>query len=114
MGEINMISQKDRILNQLLGTIYTDKKDNTVFRIQLDNALKIFIEHNLIIPIKQYEATLENLLNAKLPGKTQVTQGTKFMIAQAMYKLATEMSVSKDDITKYHIMNKEDIVGQKD
>lgn len=104
-----MIPKAERIINQLLGTVYTDKKDPTVFRISMDNALKILSNNDYVLPNRQYEMQLENLLNKKLVG-TEVQAHTRYSIARGMLALADEMAVSKEDVLSYSSLSKDDIV----
>ena len=100
-----MISKHNRILNALQATVYIDSKDTTTYRISMDNVFKLFAENDIVVPPRQYEETLEKVLNERIAGKVNVTSATSFVIAQAMYNLAQELAISKNDIIKYNLEN---------
>ena len=72
-------------------------------KISFFNVLQIFAEHDIILPQKAYESTVQAVLDTRLVGKIRATDGAKYAIAQAMLNTAHTMSISKEDILKYKI-----------
>jgi len=103
-----MIPKRERLINQLLTTIYTKKDNPTEYRIQFDNVLKILTSNDYVLINRQYEDMAEDILNKKLVG-IPVHPSTKFAIASILLDVADRMSVSKEDILKYE--NMQDIKG---
>lgn len=95
-----MINKQDKIINQLLTTIYIDKKDPSVLRINFDNALAIFQKYEIWIPTKAYEETLNHVITERLVGKIQANDVAKWAIAQAMLNTALLLSMSKEELLK--------------
>lgn len=106
-----MIPKEERIINQLLACVYTEKSDPSVYKLNFDQVLKVLIGNDFILPNRQFEDTVEKVLNAKLAGKAVVSKATKYSIAKIIYHVAEEMCVSKDDITRYHLQGK-DIIAK--
>lgn len=102
-----MITTKEKIINQLLGTVYTDNNNKSIYHVNMDNVLTILIKSGLIIPKKQYEVTLETLLNKRVVGAVGGTVA-KHAMAEMMYNLAIEMALSKEEIIKYQMNQKTD------
>ena len=98
-----MVKQNTKLINQLLAQIHFDKQDRTVIRVAFDAVVKILAENDVIVPQKIYEDTLEKVLSEKIVGKVQVTEYTKYAIAQAMLNTAYLLAVSKEEIIKYKI-----------
>lgn len=92
-----MIPQNERLINQMLTAIYIDKNNPTEYRISFDNVLKILISNNYILPNRQYETVVEDILNKKLVGMP-VHHATKFAIAKILIDVADQMSVTKEDL----------------
>lgn len=102
-----MITTKEKIVNQLLGTIYNDLKDKTVLHVNMDNVLSILIANDLIIPKKQFEMHAEALLTKKLVG-VPLGHITKYAMAELLYTLALELALSKEELIKYTIKHQND------
>lgn len=96
-----MIDIKNRIVTQLLSTIHIDKKDVSVMRVNLDNAVNILSNFGYNLPSKLYEAKLEEILNKKLSGNAKVSPGLKYAIAEMIVALADKMHVDEAQIVKY-------------
>lgn len=101
-----MITSKETLINQLLGTVYPDKDDKTIYHINMDNALRVLINSGLIIPKKQYELTLERMLNQKILG-APTGSITKLAMAELMLGLALEMAISKEEILKFNMTDQQ-------
>lgn len=96
-----MISTKDRLINQLLGTIYKDKNDASIIRINMDNAAAILSNHGFNLPAQVFEQKLQALLDKKLPGVAKVTKATFYGIALLIHELAVKMHIEEREIIKY-------------
>lgn len=97
---IHMITLKERIINRLISTIYADKKDPTVIRVDIDNAVNILSNFGYLLPSGVFETKLEHLLNSKLTG-ANVTPGLKYAMADLIVTLADKMHIEEDKIVKY-------------
>ena len=86
-----------------MAQIHFDKDDSSVIRISFDNVLKVLGENDIIVPHKMYEETLNTVLSEKLVGRVQITDGTKYVVAQALLNTAFLLAVSKDQIIKHKI-----------
>ena len=95
-----MISQENKIVTQLLATVYRDKQDGTVIRINLDNAVNILTGHGYNLPRQVFEAKLEQLVSKKMVG-AKIDQSTNFAVVQLMLKLADTLHIDERDIMKY-------------
>jgi hypothetical protein len=96
-----MINDTNRIVTQLLSTIHIDKKDPSVMRVDIDNAVNILSNFGYNLPSQLYEANLEKVLNKKLTGHAKVSPGLKYGIADMIVALANKMHVDEAQITKY-------------
>tara|TARA_R110002074_G_scaffold402324_1_gene607012 strand:+ start:47760 stop:48215 length:456 start_codon:yes stop_codon:yes gene_type:complete len=96
-----MIDIKNRIVTQLLATIHIDKKDPSVMRVDMNNAVNILSNHGYNLPSKIYETKLEEVLNKKLTGHAKVSAGLKYSIAEMIVVLAEKMHVDEAQIVKY-------------
>lgn len=96
-----MINSKDRIVTQLLSSIYVDKKDPSVIRVDIDNAASFLSKNGYNLPKNKYEQKLEELLNKKLTGKAKVSPGLKYAIAEMIVGLADKMHIDEQEIAKY-------------
>ena len=96
-----MIDIKNRIINQLLSTIYVDKTNPSVIRVAIDNAINILSNFGYNLPSAPYEAKLEEMLNRKLTGNAKVSAGLKYAIAEMVISLADKMHVEEAQIIKY-------------
>ncbi len=99
---MSVISQKERIINQLMGVIYKDKVDPTVIRVNLVSAIKIFTNHNILLSEQTYETHLADALATHITGKASVDNYTLYAIASIMYDLANLLKI---DITKLNAAN---------
>jgi hypothetical protein len=98
-----MVRQTTKLLNQLIAQVHFDKEDKSAVRVAFDNVIKILYEHELIVPQKMYEETLNKVLTEKLVGKAQANEPIRYAIAQAMINTALLLAVSKEEIIKYRI-----------
>lgn len=99
-----MISQQNRLINQLQGCVYVDSKDNTAFRINMDNVLKIFVQHDFILPHRQYEDKVQEVLDSLVDKKKLILDSsTKFRIATILLNVASQMSLTPEDLKKEKI-----------
>lgn len=96
-----MIDIKNRIVTQLLSTIHIDKKDPSVMRVDINNAVNILSNHGYNLPSNLYEDKLEEILNRKLTGHAKVSDGLKYGIADMIVALADKMHVDEAQIVKY-------------
>ncbi len=95
-----MISKKQRLITELLGTIYKEADNSTAFRMNIFNAVDILTRYGYNLPSKSFEAKLEELLNKRLVG-TVVNSGTKNSIALITIELADKFHISEDRIIKF-------------
>lgn len=95
-----MIPEKNKLVTQLLSTIYKDKKDPSIIRVNIHNAAHILTNFKYNLPSKVFEAKLEELLNKKLVG-ANITNGLNYAIADLIISLADKMHVSDEQIAKY-------------
>jgi len=95
-----MIGLKDRIVTQLMSTIYRDKKNATVIRVNVDNAVNVLSNFGYNLPSNVFEKKLEEALNKKLVGAS-INPGLNFAICQLIIDLADKMHVSEDQIIKH-------------
>lgn len=96
-----MITDKDRLTNQLLACIYPDSKDKSVLRVNFDNILKIFASFSYNLPSTKFGDALEKLLNGKMYG-AKITPGLKVSMAELIIQLANMMHVSDEQIINYY------------
>lgn len=96
-----MIDIKNKVVTQLLSTIYIDKKDASVMRVNLDNAVNILSNFGYNLPSNLFESKLEEVLNRKLSGHAKVSPGLKYAIADMIIALADKMHVDEAQIVKY-------------
>lgn len=83
-----------------MSTIYKDKKDPTVIRVNVDNAVVVLSNFGYNLPSNVFEKKLEEALNKKLVG-AKVSPGLTFAIAQLIIDLADKMHVKEEDILSY-------------
>lgn len=95
-----MISNRNRLINQLLKSVYKDKKDPTLIRVDIDNTIKILSMFGYNIPTFKFEKKLEELLNAKLKGAT-INPGLSSIVVNLMIDLAEKMHISEEAIASY-------------
>ena len=95
-----MISKKNKLTNELLRSVYKDKKDPTLIRVDIDNTIKILSIFNYNIPNIKFEKKLEELLNAKLKG-APATAGINYAIVNLIIDLAEKMHISEKEIAEY-------------
>lgn len=95
-----MISSKNRLTNELLRSIYKDKKNPSVLRVNIDNVIKTLSMYNYNIPTIKFEEKLEALLNSKLVG-IKITPGTPYVMAELIIGLAEKMHIAEDVIARY-------------
>jgi hypothetical protein len=95
-----MIGVQERIINQLMSTIYRDKTNSTVVRVNIDNAVVVLSNFGYNLPSNIFEKKLEEALNKKLIG-AKITQGLNYAIAQFIIDIANKMHVKDEDILSY-------------
>lgn len=91
-----MINKYIRLENQLLGTLYNDINDKSIIKIDIENVFYLLSQFEYVIPRRQFENKLEEILNKNLPEDYPNTHIGKVIIAQAIIKLADAMHVSKE------------------
>lgn len=101
-----MITRLDRIANQLLATISTDRNDPSMIRIQFDRVLQILYNFDIIVPPKIFESTFNKVMEERLVGKIRANDVAKWAISQAMLNTALSLMLSKEEILK---INSKDI-----
>ncbi len=95
-----MISNENKLVTKLLATVYRDKSDATVIRINLDNAVTILTSHGFNLPKQAFEAKLEELVSKKMVG-AKLDSSTNYSIVQLIIKLANALHIDERDIIKY-------------
>jgi N-acetyl-anhydromuramyl-L-alanine amidase AmpD len=95
-----MINLQERIITQLMSTIYKDKQNHTVLRVNVDNAVTILSNFGYNLPSNVFEKKLEDALNKKLVG-AKMNPGLHFAVAQLIVDLANKMHVKEEDIANY-------------
>lgn len=95
-----MIKTYDRLVNQLLATIYIDKNDNSVIHVSYIDVLKIFEKFDIVVPAKAFENTLNKVFEERLVGKIEATEVSKYAIAQAMLNTALTLAISKEELLR--------------
>ena len=98
-----MINTLDRVINQLLGIIYIDKKDPSIIRISFDQALMILARNEIYVPPKVYEETFKKVIEERLVGKIQANDVAKWAIAQALLNTALTIALTKEDLLKLRL-----------
>lgn len=107
-----MITKLDRLLNQLISTVYIDKNDPSIIRIQFDRALQIFYNADIIVPPKAFENTFKKVVEERLVAKIRANDVAKFAIAQAMMNTAFSLMLSKEELIKLRMQdNSSDITS---
>jgi hypothetical protein len=99
-----MISKESRLVNQLMSTIYKEKRDPTAFRIDFDRVVHILSESDILVISQQYSDKLEKVLNKKIVGHAPVQYSTIHAIAKLMYDLAIKMRVDESEIFIHTLM----------
>jgi len=95
-----MINLEERIVTQLLSTIYKDKKDPTVLRVNVDKVVSVLDSFGYNLPSNVFEKKLEEMLNAKLVG-AKMSPGLTFSIAQMIVDIANKMHIKDEDIAAF-------------
>lgn len=95
-----MIPQRNKLVTQLLSTVYKDKKDPSIMRVNVDNAFHVLTSFGYNLPSKIFESKLEEVLNKKLVG-ANITTGLTYAISELIITLAEKMHVSDEQISKY-------------
>ena len=95
-----MINLEQRIVTQLLSTIHKDKKNPSVIRVNIDNAVSILSSFGYNLPSNVFEKKLEELLNSKLVG-AKITPGLTFSIAQLIIDIANKMHIKDEDLAAF-------------
>jgi hypothetical protein len=93
-----MISNREKLVNQLLSTVYVDKTDPTVIKVDIHNTFHILTSFGITVPGKAFEAKLEELLNKKLVG-ANITSAVNYAVVELIINLAERMRVS-DEVKK--------------
>jgi N-acetyl-anhydromuramyl-L-alanine amidase AmpD len=96
-----MITNKDRLITTILGTIYPDKSDKSILRINIDNLLMLLASYGYNLPNTKFSKAVEDLLNAKLYG-ARITPGLKYTIATLIIELADKVHVTDEQLIKYY------------
>lgn len=99
-----MIDKRQRLITELLGTIYKESNNNTAFRMNITNAVEILTRYGYNIPSRSFENNLETILNKMLVGSL-VTPGTKNSIAEITVELANKYHVPENKIIEYIAKN---------
>jgi len=95
-----MISSENRIVTQLLSTIYKDKNNPTILRVNVNNAVNILSNFGYNLPAAIFEKKLEELLNNKLVG-AKITPAINYAMAQLILNLAEKVHIKEEDIINY-------------
>lgn len=96
-----MISDKDRLITQLLSCVYSDSKDPSVLRINFDNLLHTLSMFGYNLPNTKFGKALEELLNKKMYG-AKISQGLKYALVKVTIDLADMMHVTDEQIINYY------------
>lgn len=95
-----MIPERNKLVTQLLSTVYKDKTNATILRVNIDNAVHILTSFGFNLPSKKFESKLEEVLNKKLVG-ANITAGINYAIVELIITLAEKMHISEAQIVKY-------------
>lgn len=93
----------EKIITQLLGAIYIDSQDPSVMRINFAMVLSVFDRHDIIVPPKILQELLTKVMEERLVGKIQSNETAKWIIAQAIFNVGLQVSVSKEDLLKIRL-----------
>jgi hypothetical protein len=96
-----MIDKEDRMINQLLGCVYKDKRDQTIIRINMDKVASILTDNGYNLPAKQFEDKVQEVLDVKLVGKQNVSKSTPYTIALVIKQIADKYHIDERLIIKY-------------
>ena len=88
-----MISTEDRILVRLEQCISPDKKDPRNYHIQLDRAVEVLKSFGVVVPPKQFEEAVTEILNKAAVGKLRVGKPAIYIMAKAVYDIASLMKI---------------------
>lgn len=107
-----MIDLKTRLENKLLPCVYTDKKDSTFFKINIENVFRVLSDFEYVVPRRQFEDTLEKVLESKTEENIIPADNTgKLYIVHLIINLANMMHVDLADIRK-HQREIEDMISE--
>lgn len=101
-----MISQRDRLLTQLLGTITREADNKTAFRINISNAVNILSTHGYNLASKSFESLLEEVLNRRLVGSA-LEANTPYKIAVILLDIAGKCHIPDETIVEYVLKHKD-------
>jgi len=96
-----MIDKEDRMINQLLGCVYKDKRDQTIIRINMDKVASILTDYGYNLPAMQFEKKIQEVLDIKVVGKQQVSKSTPYTIALVIKQIADQYHIDERLIIKY-------------
>lgn len=96
-----MISNKERLITQLLSCVYVDSKNPSVLRINFDNLLHTLGVFGYNLPNSKFEKALEELLNKKMYG-AKISQGLKYALVNVTIDLADMMHVTDEQIINFY------------
>jgi len=99
-----MITNENKLVTRLLSTVYRDKTDNTVIRINLDNVVSILTSFGFNLPKQVFETKLEQLVSKKMVG-VKLDASTNYAIVQLIIKLANAVHIDERDIINYLATN---------
>lgn len=96
-----MIGKEDRMINQLLGCVYKDKRDQTIVRINMDKVASILADNGYNLPAMQFEKKVQEVLDAKVVGKQPVSKSTPYTVALVIKQIADQYHIDERLIVKY-------------
>ena len=95
-----MISKQETVINQLMGTITKDKKEQGVIRINISGVAKILFNHGYNLPGDTFEKGVEEVLNKKAVGAA-VTPGLMYSIAKVILEIADRLHITEKEMIAY-------------
>lgn len=99
-----MINTQRRLLNRLETYVYVDKSDETIIHIDFDNVLHCLLDFGVMVPPRQFEDTVEKILNEKIVGKIDANPtAIKIIIGKIMYDVSERMALSSDAVLKHNL-----------
>lgn len=98
---LTMITKKEKLVNQLMTCIFRSKDDHSVIRIDFFNVLKLLDNNELVVPPKQFEDSLSQLLKSHIEGKALADKPTVYAIACIIYDLAITLNIDDNKLINF-------------
>lgn len=96
-----MISRMTKLENRIVSCVTNDLEDPTLIRIDIENVFYILADFDFVIPRRQFENKLINIIENHKPENLTSDYLGKLQTARAIIRLAQAMHVPPEMIKRY-------------